>query len=118
MVLGKPFTNSVAKEYLEYIRGMTVDVISGLYLCEMHSREEIMEHVVTKVHMANYSDETVDAYVATGEPLDKAGAFGIQEKGAVLVEKIDGCYFNVMGLPLYQLSKSLEKLGVNVLDYK
>ena len=66
----------------------------------------------TKVVFRELSEDEIKQYVATGEPLDKAGAYGIQGKGAVLVEKIDGCYNNVVGLPLTRLQLILAELGV------
>ncbi|HYA86384.1 MAG TPA: Maf family protein, partial [Nitrospirota bacterium] len=59
--------------------------------------------------------EEVRSYAATGEPVDKAGAYGIQEKGSLLVEKIEGCYFNVVGLPLSLLSEMLQDFGIRLL---
>ena len=72
----------------------------------------------TLVKMKEMSKEEIEDYISTGEPLDKAGAFGIQGKAAILVEKIDGCYFNVVGLPLYKLNLMLEKIGVSIFDYE
>ncbi|MBU0757917.1 MAG: Maf family protein, partial [Nanoarchaeota archaeon] len=76
----------------------------------------ITETEVTKVKMKEMTDEEIESYIATGEPLDKAGAFGVQDKGVIFVEKIGGCYNNIVGLPLFKLSCMLEKLGVNVLE--
>jgi len=70
---------------------------------------------ITKVKMKELTDDTILAYVDTKEPMDKAGAYGIQEKGAILVERIEGCYFNVVGLPLGRLSDLLKDFGVSVL---
>jgi septum formation protein len=71
--------------------------------------------VETKVYFRKLTAEEIIAYVASGEPMDKAGAYAIQGLGAVLIEKIDGDFFNVMGLPLCALTKSLKELGVDVL---
>jgi septum formation protein len=62
------------------------------------------------------SEKDIKAYIKTGEPMDKAGAYGIQGVGALLVEKIEGCYFNVVGLPLNRLGLMLEKFGVFILN--
>jgi len=72
-------------------------------------------HEVTEVKFRSLTAEEIAAYVATGEPLDKAGAYGIQDKGALLVERIQGCYFNVVGLPLVKLAGLLARCGVDLL---
>ena len=64
------------------------------------------------------SEQEIDDYIKTGEPMDKAGAFAIQGKGAVLIEKTDGDFYSVVGLPLFELNKLLVQAGVNVFDYK
>ncbi len=115
-VLGKPHTADRAKEMLEKISGKTVQVITGLTVLDLDRVEEISESEVTNVRMKEMSEKEIEAYVRTGEPLDKAGAFGIQDKGAVLVERIEGDFFNVVGMPLFRLGRIFEKLGVPVFD--
>ncbi|MCQ1536084.1 septum formation protein Maf [Methanosarcina sp. KYL-1] len=115
-VLGKPHTPERATEMLEKISGKTVQVITGLTVLDMDRGEEISESELTDVRMKKMSEEEISAYVRTGEPLDKAGAFGIQDKGAVLVERVEGDFFNVVGLPLFRLGRILEMLGVSVFE--
>ncbi len=67
--------------------------------------------------MKKIKEKEINDYIATGEPLDKAGAFGIQERGAAFVESITGCPFNVAGLPLYQLTEVLEKLNISIFNF-
>ena len=74
-----------------------------------------MECVETKVKMRKLTNEEIEGYIATREPFDKAGAYAIQGKGALLIERINGCYYNVVGLPLPKLSEMLAKFGVNLL---
>lgn len=74
-----------------------------------------MECVETKVKMRKLTNEEIEGYIATREPFDKAGAYAIQGKGALLIERIKGCYYNVVGLPLPKLSGMLAKFGVNLL---
>jgi len=114
-VLGKPHTEEKAKEMLSMMNGKTVEVTTGLAVID--GDDELQEFEVTKLQMKQMSEKEMDDYIATKEPLDKAGAFGIQGKGAVLVEKIDGCYFNVVGLPLFKLNSLLEKVGVSIFDF-
>ena len=79
-------------------------VITGMALVDARTKDCESCFAETRVWMRALEPEMIELYVATGEPMDKAGAYGIQGKAAVFVEKIEGCYFNVVGLPLYQLS--------------
>lgn len=116
-VLGKPFNAEDAKNMLSKISGEWIDVVSGIAVRDVENGKVLQEHEVTRVKIKDMTDEEIDKYVATGEPLDKAGAFGAQEKGAVLIEKVEGCFHNVVGLPLFKLKKMLEKIGVNIFQY-
>lgn len=113
-VLGKPFSESAAKEMLEKVRGKTVSVFAGLAVVSASAKEVLQGHEEVIVHMADYTDEEIDAYVATGEPLDKAGAFAIQEKGTVFVKGIEGDYNAVIGLPLYRLNQFLKEFDIDI----
>jgi septum formation protein len=118
--LGKPQDVSEAADMLRRLSGQTHSVITGLCLLRHGTQppaEQRTDAVATRVTMAELDEATIRAYVATGEPFDKAGAYGIQERGAVLVERIDGDYFNVVGLPLCRLSQLLRELGVTISDY-
>ena len=108
-VLGKPQNAAQAKEMLALLSGKTHEVYTGV--CVRHSGKLWFGFERTKVTMRDLPAQEIDDYVATKEPLDKAGAYGIQGKGALLVKKIDGCYFNVVGLPLVCLRGLLEKAG-------
>jgi septum formation protein len=100
-LLGKPRDGADAARMLGELRGRVHEVITGVALVEAsgRGREETVA-VTTRVTMAGYSDAEIMEYVATGEPLDKAGAYGLQGMGAVLVERIEGDCFGVIGLPL------------------
>ena len=95
---------------LQHLSGRKHKVMTGVAVA--YEGKQIAEVSITDVFFRKLTFEEINAYVATGEPLDKAGAYGIQGQGAVLVEKIDGCYNNVVGLPLTQLYLMLKKLGV------
>lgn len=115
-VLGKPVSPENAEEMLRKLSGRKFRVVTGLTVLDLDSSQEISESESTEVWMSKLSKEQVSAYVRTGEPLDKAGAFAAQGKGAVLVEKVEGDFFNAVGLPLFRLGKILERLGVSVFD--
>lgn len=113
-VLGKPVDAENAKNMLRTLSGKTHHVITGVCLISIPQGKIDTWHEVTKVTFRPLSDAEIAAYVMTGEPMDKAGAYGIQGKGALLVEKIDGCYNNVVGLPLGRLGEKLAEMGVNL----
>ena len=110
VILGKPQDAEDAIAMLKQLSGKTHKVLTGIAVS--YAGEMLAEVCETKVMFRDLTDEEIKNYVATGEPLDKAGAYGIQGKGAVLVEKIDGCYNNVVGLPLTRMQLILAKLGV------
>ena len=110
VILGKPQDAEEAFKMLKQLSGKTHKVLTGIAVS--YAGEMLAEVCETKVVFRELSDEEIKNYVATGEPLDKAGAYGIQGKGVVLVEKIDGCYNNVVGLPLTRMQLILAKLGV------
>ena len=110
VILGKPQNEEDAMEMLKQLSGKTHKVMTGIAVS--YAGEMLAEVCETEVVFRKLTDEEIKKYVATGEPLDKAGAYGIQGMGAVLVEKINGCYNNVVGLPLTRLQLILAKLGV------
>lgn len=110
VILGKPQNEEDAVEMLKQLSGKTHKVMTGIVV--NYAGEMLAEVCETEVVFRELTDEEIKKYVATGEPLDKAGAYGIQGMGAVLVEKINGCYNNVVGLPLTRLQLILAKLGV------
>ena len=114
-ILGKPGTPERAREMLMALSGKEHQVVTGLAVVDADSGTVEQDVVTTRVRFRNLGEELIGRYVATGEPLDKAGAYAIQGKGALLVDSIDGCFYNVVGLPLAALSRLLEKLGVSLL---
>lgn len=115
-LLGKPKSSEEAEKMLKLLSGQRFLVITGLTVLDLDSRTEISELESTTVWMDKISNEQISAYVRTGEPLDKAGAFAVQGKGAAFVEKIEGDFFNVVGLPLFRLGKILQKVGVSIFE--
>ncbi|PIS39074.1 MAG: septum formation protein Maf [Candidatus Nealsonbacteria bacterium CG08_land_8_20_14_0_20_43_11] len=116
-VLGKPKTPEKAKEMLNKINGRTVEVLTGMAVIDIENKKELQNFEIAKIKIKKMSEQEIDGYIKTGEPLDKAGAFAIQGKGAVLIEKIDGDFFNVVGLPLFKLSNLLSQLGISIFDF-
>ena len=107
-ILEKPLDAEDAQQMLTQLSGKTVNVVTAVCICSAGVRNSF--YVTTEVEMAVLSHDRIARYVATGEPLDKAGSFATQGQGAVLVEQIRGCYNNVVGLPLTRLTQELEKM--------
>jgi septum formation protein len=110
-ILGKPRTSEDARQMLERLSGRTHSVLTGIALIRLPDveRREFIE--TTHVHFASMSAEEIVKYLSSGEPFDKAGAYAIQGLGGRFIPRIDGCYFNVVGLPLARLCKELGELG-------
>src|SRR3990170_7249114 len=114
-ILGKPHTETEAKRMLGTLNGNSHSVITGFAIIDTESNKALSKSVETKVYLRRLTKEEIDAYVKSKEPLDKAGAYAIQGLGSVIVEKIEGDYFNVIGLPLSALTESLKEFGVHIL---
>jgi septum formation protein len=110
--LGKPHDAADANRMLRELGGRTHDVVTGLALVEAPSGREETTAVTTRVTMITAGDDEIAAYVATGEPLDKAGAYAVQGRGGTLVASVDGCFTNVVGLPVETTRRLLERWGV------
>lgn len=117
-LLGKPRDEEEAREMLAFLSGRRHEVYTGVALYCAAENRKLVEYESTIVQFRPLSGREIEAYVRTGEPMDKAGAYGIQGLGAVLVERIEGCYFNVVGLPLTRLALMLKGFGLEVLEVK
>lgn len=113
-VLGKPADDEEAKSMLRRLQGRWHEVYSGVACVNSATGEAKVAHRMTKVMMKPLSENQIARYAATGEPRDKAGSYGIQGLGSTIVERIDGCYFNVVGLPLSLLSDMLATYDIAV----
>ncbi len=102
-IMGKPKTEQEAFRMLQALSGQTHEVYTGLSLIFKKYERTALDAVCTKVRFRPLSEEEIWAYINTGEPFDKAGGYGIQGQGALLVDGINGCYYNVVGLPLARL---------------
>lgn len=111
--LGKPRDEAHALEMLTALQGRKHTVCTGVTV--RRGERSLTESESTAVFFRPASQPELLAYIATGEPMDKAGAYGVQGRGALLVERLEGDFFNVMGLPVLRLSRMLEKFGVTLL---
>lgn len=109
--LGKPHTPERAKEMLRSLAGNWHHVYTGITVINTRSGRILRNVDKTRVHLVPMTEQEIDAYVATGEPLDKAGAYGIQGMGGMFVDRIDGSYSNVVGLPMSMLRIMLVQVG-------
>ena len=112
-VLGKPTDKADATRMLSALSGREHQVYTGFTV--LQGDQVITAHEVTDVTFRPLSSEEIEHYIATNEPMDKAGAYGIQGFGAVLVSGLHGDYFNVMGLPVYRLAQALSHFGIDTL---
>lgn len=115
-ILTKPKDEEDAKRMLAALSGKWHSVLSGVTVMDTKTAKSETFYVETKVHFVELTQEEIDGYVKTKEPLDKAGSYGIQGKGGMFIDKIEGDYFNVVGLPVCRLSGVLKKeFGVKIL---
>lgn len=115
-ILGKPADNLQAAEMLHLLEGVRHEVITGFTVIDNSGKNKsITSYEITSVKMRNLDDSEIEAYLHTGEPYDKAGAYAIQGVGALLVEEIKGCYFNVMGFPISRIAHVLDKMGISLM---
>ncbi len=108
-ILGKPKDEADAKEMLKALSGTTHQVMTGICVFRVKDGFSVCDTVTTNVTFKRLTDETIDSYIRSGECLDKAGAYGIQGKGALLCKELSGDYFNVVGLPISKLADILKK---------
>ncbi|WP_027366180.1 Maf family protein [Desulfotruncus alcoholivorax] len=114
VVLGKPRNAAEALDMLEKLQGKVHAVFSGITLLEIPGNRLLSDYERTEVFMRRAGRAELERYVATGEPMDKAGAYGIQGLAAVFVTEIKGCYYNVVGLPVSKLVMMLEEFDIDV----
>jgi septum formation protein len=115
VILGKPQDVEDARRMLAMLSGQTHVVYTGIALVEAGGERVVRDVCATRVTMKRLTPEMIEAYIATGEPMDKAGAYAIQGKAAPFITSIEGDYFNVVGLPLSLVADRLAELGYDVL---
>lgn len=111
-IFGKPYTAERARQMLLMLSGGTHKVLTGYALVDTHTGAQHVGVSVTEVTFRRLSDAEIDAYIKTGEPLERAGGYAIQSGGAKFVSRIDGDYLGIVGLPLCLIVEELAKLGV------
>ncbi len=111
-ILGKPADPSEAKQMLRQLRGRIHQVYTGIAVLRVRDGNLLTDVCVTDVPMRNYSDEEIEAYVQTGDPLDKAGAYAIQHANFQPVASMQGCYASVMGLPMCHVTRLLRQMDI------
>ena len=114
-ILGKPKSKKHAVRMLTMLSGKEHEVITGVALLDALTKKSVSDYESTKVFFRDLTSKEIEKYVATDEPMDKAGAYAIQGLGSLLVRRIEGCYFNVVGLPLAKVYALLQKFGVEIL---
>lgn len=113
-ILGKPRNKQEAFEMLKSLSGKNHEVITAFSFINLEKNITYCDYEITKVYFKNLTDEEINWYIETKEPMDKAGAYGIQGKGAFFVEKIEGDFFSVMGFPLGKFIRFLSESGFDL----
>lgn len=114
--LGKPKTERKAREMLKELSGKSVKIITGYAIIDTKNDIEINSYGEGEVKIKKLTTEEINDYISTGEPMERAGAFAIQEKGSVIIESIKGDYHSMVGLPVYQIYHILKGFGINTLS--
>ncbi len=115
--IGKPKSAEQAIQMLQSFSGKWQSVYSGVAVIDAKTKKFVVDYEITKVKFRKLDLAEIKAYVATGDALDKAGAYGIQGLSSIFFEKVDGCYTNVIGFPSYCVYRNLKKMGVNIFAY-
>ena len=114
LILGKPKSRTHAAKMLKFLSGSIHQVWTGVAVIDTaNGRQEVFSEM-TEVTVKALDEKEIDSYISTGEPMGKAGSYAVQGIGSVFVKRINGCYFNVVGLPVYRLAEVLKKFSVRV----
>jgi septum formation protein len=114
-ILGKPSTANESRKMLQKLNGKSHSVITGFSVIDTAKNKTLSRSVETIVFLKKLTQSEIDTYVKSKEPLDKAGGYAIQGLGAVIVDRIEGDYLNVVGLPLSALTEALKEFGIHIL---
>jgi len=111
-ILGKPKDEADAKNMLKQLSNRVHKVITAVAIIDKYEEKTLINSTISKVKFKKLTEREIEDYIKTGEPMDKAGSYGIQAYGSLFVEKVDGCYNNIVGLPLNLLGEMLKSFGV------
>lgn len=117
-LLGKPKSVNEAREMLKMISGKIIKAYTGVAIIDIKNKNEMIDYDITEIILANLTDTEIDNYINTGEPLDKAGAIGIQGLGSIFIKKINGCFSGAVGLPENKIYNMIAKMGVDIFNFK
>lgn len=116
-IIGKPEDKEDAFRIIKKLSDKTHFIYSGIALIDTRNKNMIKDFEITKVKFRDLNDNEILKYAETGEPMNKSGAYAIQEKGAFLIEKIDGCFYNITGFPINKIISGLKKLNVDISQF-
>lgn len=111
-ILGKPANEEEAFNMLKTLSGNKHFVVSAIAIIDTSTGKTLVDFVESQVKFREISENEIKKYIETGEPMDKAGAYGIQKYGSIFVESVCGCYFNIVGISAYKLAEMLKQFGV------
>ena len=117
-LLGKPKSINEARKMLKMISGKIIKAYTGVAIIDIKNKNEMIDYDITEIMLADLTDIEIDNYINTGEPLDKAGAIGIQALGSIFIKKINGCFSGAVGLPENKIYNMISKMGVNIFNFK
>jgi len=113
-IMGKPKGEKDAKRMLKKISGRKISVITGFTIWDVETNKKITRAVESSLYIKRLTDQEISNYIETKEPLDKAGAFSVQGKGALIVKKTEGDYQTIVGLPIYDIAQELKSFGIKI----
>lgn len=113
--LGKPIDHNDAYKMLKILSNREHKVITGIAIIDTSTNTIMVDHVESEVYFKNLTDEEINEYIKTGEPMDKAGAYAIQGLASTFITGINGCYNNIVGLPIYKLGIMLKEFNIDLL---
>jgi septum formation protein len=116
--MGKSNSDEESYKRLKKMSGKYAKVYSGICIIDLYENKKINDYEITKIKFKELEEDEIKKYIETSEHKEKAGSIAIQERGAIFIEKIEGCYSNIVGLPLYNLYKNLKKMNINIFDYQ
>lgn len=116
-IIGKPISVKNAKEILQKLSNSKHLVITGFTVLDSKTKKSVTKSVISKVFFKNLTKKEINAYIKTGEPMDKAGAYGVQDRAGAFIEKIEGDFFNVVGLPIFSVCKTLLEFDINIISH-